>query len=63
MKYAFGDPQRKVLGHVSICKFDGHIELENITNAKYKNVVQYVKKRLMEHFKAEEFPNTTSYMA
>ena len=62
-KYAFGDPPGRVLGHVVIHKADGKIELLDITDEKYRHLLPFIKKRLVELHELGEYPENTHYHA
>jgi hypothetical protein len=62
VKYAFGGPPTRILGHVIIYKSDGHIDLIDIEHDKYKkHILPAVVKALFEHHKKGEYPESTSY--
>ncbi len=64
VKYAFGGPPKRVLGHVVIYKSDGRIVLLDIEQEKYKkHILPAVVKTLSEHYKSREYPDRTSYHA
>ncbi len=61
-KYAFGGPPKRVLGHVAIYKSDGHIELLDIIDNKYKkHILPSVIKKLTEHYEQGDYPDSTFY--
>ena len=62
VKYAFGGPPQKVLGHVVIYKTDGKIKLLDIIDEKYKkHILPCVEKRLTEHYRLGTYPDSTFY--
>jgi hypothetical protein len=64
VKYAFGNPPARVLGHVIINKADGQIELSDIVDNKYKRyLLPAVLKQLHIHHKSGEYPEETFYNA
>jgi hypothetical protein len=62
VKYAFGGPPQKVLGHVKIFKANGEIRLVDIIDDKYmRHIFPGVEKQLTEHYQQGEFPERTLY--
>jgi len=56
------NPPGRILGHVTIYKLNGRIEINSIENDKYKrHILPVVLNHLHEHHKRGEYPEETYY--